>query len=1070
MEGGELVLRNPDLRQTIVDTLIDGAKGMFLWVRFQLNELCIAETDEAIKETLRDLPKDLTETYDRLLSRIEGSQRRELVIRMFRWITCARRPLIVDELCEGIAFGIDDTKWDINKIPTDFVRLIRACNHLVIINDETKTVQFAHYTVQQYILDNQAAKDMFFHFTDPEGQEALGETCVAYLNFSDFETQLGPYKNGHITPGIAAIERVVAGSDLGLPKNLSVDAMRFFSRITYGKASRPTNIDYARHIPRDPDPVEHLLERYRLLSYVREHWLWHAMSFTYEGHAENKRDIMYRDLLLEKHLPFSFRPWHTNGKTQGTYPYLEPIGWALAANHCSLIRAISTTEKTFEASSYFQHAAGWFFESSDDNFISQHMMDRLQDCTQNTGDPKSNVKLGWLYSRMLNACHRGNLDALVLCMPQISSTSGAQESPWVRIRGHLILEAARNNHTTIITEILGFHTSPDVGLYEDFTTTYKESNCNALEIAALSGHMESTQLLRHHGWHPSTLLASRGQKGIHQLDEAVRTCNLDVIATLLATLRVAGEYPHFNYLEEWKMVAFVSAASAGRLSAVRLFREWGLDPLSNGHGMCPFMRAIREGQAEVVEYLLDKDYELGVPGCGTETNIEGLPLGLAASMGHLKIADMLIKCGADTFSSAVSDYAGGRFLNHGTIEVSPTPLYAASANGHVEMVRYLLEHNACPSLLSPTGILELDSVHPDTVTIRRRIFYSDSRAEARDILSRIDVAYYQTPLLGATIKGQLEVVKILLQRQIDVNIKDSNGDSALFLAAAMGHREIMSALLRAGANIKDLAPEARVAGQLLKCAENPARAMGIKCLLELGVYPDYVNMEGQSSLFNAARTGSPESVVALLEAGADIERRDFKKNTPLLTACANDNAEALAILIRSGANLHVKSAHGQCLLHLACRRGNADMVKHILDAGIPVDTKDSQGYTALLANCDTGLGYTAVIELLVSRGADVNFCKTWLPGGRTPLMMAAQNGSESILLALIKAGARWDHADVNGKTALFAAASLIGNESAVQNIFDDGASASLTTKKNAGLSILSIALAARHEQLLQLLC
>jgi hypothetical protein len=89
----------------------------FLWVKFQLNELCTAESDDAIKKTLRDLPKDLSETYDRLLGRIVGLERQELVKRMFRWIICARRPLFVDELCEGIAFTINDTRWNEEKIP-----------------------------------------------------------------------------------------------------------------------------------------------------------------------------------------------------------------------------------------------------------------------------------------------------------------------------------------------------------------------------------------------------------------------------------------------------------------------------------------------------------------------------------------------------------------------------------------------------------------------------------------------------------------------------------------------------------------------------------------------------------------------------------------------------------------------------------------------------------------------------------------------------------------------------------------------------------------------------------------
>ena len=56
---------------------------MFLWVKFQLDELYLAESDEGIKKALLNLPKDLGETYDRLLGRIVGEERQHLVKRKF---------------------------------------------------------------------------------------------------------------------------------------------------------------------------------------------------------------------------------------------------------------------------------------------------------------------------------------------------------------------------------------------------------------------------------------------------------------------------------------------------------------------------------------------------------------------------------------------------------------------------------------------------------------------------------------------------------------------------------------------------------------------------------------------------------------------------------------------------------------------------------------------------------------------------------------------------------------------------------------------------------------------------
>lgn len=104
------------------------------------------ETDADITNALLNLPRDLEETFYRLLSRVDGGSRREYVKRMFNCIIGARRPLHVDELREAIAFTVQDEFWDAAKIPNDLRRLIRACGNLIIIDEETECVRLAHHT------------------------------------------------------------------------------------------------------------------------------------------------------------------------------------------------------------------------------------------------------------------------------------------------------------------------------------------------------------------------------------------------------------------------------------------------------------------------------------------------------------------------------------------------------------------------------------------------------------------------------------------------------------------------------------------------------------------------------------------------------------------------------------------------------------------------------------------------------------------------------------------------------------------------------------------------------------
>jgi hypothetical protein len=105
----------------------------------------------------------------------------------------------------GFAFTIDDRHWNEDKITNDLLRLVRASGNLVVIEEESRTVQLAHYTAQQHNLNDQNSKGKFFHSSQAEADELLGEVCVAYLNFSDFETKVTVYVDNNVTAEMTAM-------------------------------------------------------------------------------------------------------------------------------------------------------------------------------------------------------------------------------------------------------------------------------------------------------------------------------------------------------------------------------------------------------------------------------------------------------------------------------------------------------------------------------------------------------------------------------------------------------------------------------------------------------------------------------------------------------------------------------------------------------------------------------------------------------------------------------------------------------------------------------------------------
>jgi hypothetical protein len=126
------------------------------------------------------------------MSKSKGSEKKvALAQKIFQWICSAKRPLLMEELKEAIAFDSTDRFWDTGKIATEGSQLIQACGGLVVFDRDDQTVRLVHYTVQQFLLSTPTDPSIAnLHFQMPQAEFQAGELCVTYLSFSDFETQI----------------------------------------------------------------------------------------------------------------------------------------------------------------------------------------------------------------------------------------------------------------------------------------------------------------------------------------------------------------------------------------------------------------------------------------------------------------------------------------------------------------------------------------------------------------------------------------------------------------------------------------------------------------------------------------------------------------------------------------------------------------------------------------------------------------------------------------------------------------------------------------------------------------
>lgn len=144
----------------------------------QLNVLRGCLTSPAVERALSALPETLDETYNRILLAID-MQYLEHARSAFEFLVVARRPLKVEELAEAVvivpyckAFDIDDRFFD----PKD---IISICGGLIVRQEETNEVRFAHYSVQEYLLSSRISRNFALSLLD--AHRTVADACLTYL-------------------------------------------------------------------------------------------------------------------------------------------------------------------------------------------------------------------------------------------------------------------------------------------------------------------------------------------------------------------------------------------------------------------------------------------------------------------------------------------------------------------------------------------------------------------------------------------------------------------------------------------------------------------------------------------------------------------------------------------------------------------------------------------------------------------------------------------------------------------------------------------------------------------------
>uniref|UniRef100_UPI0033405D98 ankyrin repeat domain-containing protein n=1 Tax=Wolbachia endosymbiont (group B) of Pilophorus perplexus TaxID=3066160 RepID=UPI0033405D98 len=319
-----------------------------------------------------------------------------------------------------------------------------------------------------------------------------------------------------------------------------------------------------------------------------------------------------------------------------------------------------------------------------------------------------------------------------------------------------------------------------------------------------------------------------------------------------------------------------------------------------------------------------------------------------------------------------------------------TPLHCAIEFDELSMVDLLLtKKNINPFVEDNEGKTSLD--------------YAKEGKKAEILKALINNKYgsEQDNLLHlAAMIGEVNAVRYLIRKGIDVNVRNALHHTPLHLAAGIGHAEVVKILIREG-NAEIEVFDARNQTPMHYAVNNKKLEI-VKLLLELGADVNSARV-GQNSMklspihIAVSNTNYDERDLCLdilkcliKEPNAQVNLQDYENRTPLHYAERLKTIEVL--LTREDIDPLVKDDNGKTpfdyakpeikkalmsnkygseknsLLHLAAQRGEIELVESILKEEIDIDISNNKGLSPIYLAAEKG--HLHVVKLLLKKGAN----------------------------------------------------------------------------------------------------